>query len=169
MKTHFWNFAKNLSTNWSNFNTTQWLTSKPWLIIGELGDPIQKCIFHTNNTFSISIDGNARKYKWELMGEKQIMIHHNESIAELFNIYFYDNEFLILQKDETNKFAFLIDGQNSNRELQISFVKRTLEQKYSSDGGDKGGGPYISEFCKFCGQPDINHLGQCPRCMRKLI
>ncbi len=98
------------------------------------------------------------------------MIHHNDTQAEIFNIHFYDNEYLILQKDQTNEFAFLIDERRFNEKLQISIAKKNLEKRYSEiDGIEVGHDSYQSVNCWYCGQQDVNHLGQCPQCRQKLI
>lgn len=105
------------------------LTNQHWV---SFGNTISKTvyIFRTNNELIISTNGKVEKAKWELLGNKSLLIDKaNDSY--LFKHGFFDENVLALKVDSTEEYVVFInedkyDGELNSMESVIDF----LNQKY---------------------------------------
>jgi hypothetical protein len=86
-------------------------------------------IFRKNNELIITDSGIGRRCKWENMGDQRLLIEENR-VCKYYNVFF-DETFLILNRNNTNTYAFLINEKKLNqRFLALIQINEYLESKY---------------------------------------
>lgn len=108
---------------------------------------IKMCIFfRENGELLISLNGSVEKGRWEYLGNNSLLIDKKDK-SYLFKHVFFDKNILALKINGRNEYAFLVnenkfDGElNSfssvidflNREYLDSNIQRTIKAKYEID------------------------------------
>lgn len=106
------------------------LSNQHWVVIDELKTSKFVYIFRSNAELLISQNGKVEKGKWEYLGNNSLLIERkNESY--LFRHGFFDSNILALKVDGKNEFAFLVNENNYEGDLNsIEKVLDFLEKKY---------------------------------------
>lgn len=111
------------------------LTNQHWVVIDEIKDSKYVYIFRSNNELLISQNGIVEKAKWEYIGNNSLLIDRIEE-SYLFKQGFFDENILALKVDSKNEYAFLINENKYNGDLNsidhiIAFLKRKYIQPNS--------------------------------------
>lgn len=104
------------------------LTNQHWVVIDDIGNNKNIYIFRTNNELLISQNGKVEKAKWEYLGNNSLLIDKKEE-SFLFKHGFFDENILALKVDSKDEYAFLInenkyDGELNSLEKVIEFLTR---------------------------------------------
>jgi hypothetical protein len=101
-------------------------------------------IFRSNNDLLISTNGKVEKAKWEFLGNNSLLIDRKEE-SYLFKHGFLDENILALKVDSKDEYAFLInenkyDGELNSIDSIIDFLsKKYLEPQTRKNIADKTG------------------------------
>lgn len=106
------------------------ITSQHWIVLNELNKSKTVYIFRNNNELLISNNGKIEKAKWEYLGKNSLLIDRkNESL--LFKHGFLDENILALKLDGKNEYAFLVNENCFEKELNsIEKINQFLNEKY---------------------------------------
>ena len=106
------------------------LTNQHWVVIDEINNNKNVYIFRTNNDLLISQNGKVEKAKWEYLGYNTQLIDKKEE-SFLFKHGFFDENILALKVDSKNEYAFLINENKYDGELNsIERIIDFLTKKY---------------------------------------
>ena len=106
------------------------LTNQHWVVIDEINNNKNVYIFRTNNDLLISQNGKVEKAKWEYLGNNSLLIDKKEE-SFLFKHGFFDENILALKVDSKNEYAFLINENKYDGELNsIERIIDFLTKKY---------------------------------------
>jgi hypothetical protein len=106
------------------------LTNQHWVVIDEISNNKNVYIFRTNNELLISQNGKVEKAKWEYLGNNSLLIDKKDQ-SYLFKHGFFDENILALKVDSKNEYAFLINENKYEGELNsIEKVIDFLTRKY---------------------------------------
>ena len=106
------------------------LTNQHWVVIDEIDRVKNVYIFRKNNELLISSNGEVEKGRWEYLGNNSLLIDKKDK-SFLFKHGFFDENILALKIDGRNEYAFLINENKYNGELNsISRVLDFLNRKY---------------------------------------
>lgn len=106
------------------------LTNQHWVLIDDINNNKNVYIFRNNNDLLISKNGKVEKAKWEYLGNNSLLIDKKEEIFLLKN-GFFDENILALKVDNKNEYAFLINENKYDGELNsIERVIDFLTKKY---------------------------------------
>lgn len=106
------------------------LTNQHWVVIDDIDSIKNVYIFRTNNDLLISENGKVEKAKWEYLGNNSLLIDRKDE-SYLFKHGFFDENILALKVDSKNEYAFLINENKYNGELNsIDRVIDFLTRKY---------------------------------------
>jgi hypothetical protein len=106
------------------------ITNQHWIVLDELNKSKTVYIFRNNNELLISNNGKIEKAKWEYLGNNSLLIDQkNESF--LFKHGFLDENILALKLDGKNEYAFLVNENSFEKELNsIEKINQFLNEKY---------------------------------------
>lgn len=108
------------------------LTNQHWVVIDNISNNKNVYIFRANNDLLISQNGKVEKAKWEYLGNNSLLIDKKEE-SYLFKHGFFDENILALKVDSKDEYAFLInenkyDGELNSLDKVIDFLtKKYLE------------------------------------------
>ncbi len=106
------------------------LTNQHWVVIDEIGNNKNVYIFRTNNDLLISQNGKVEKAKWEYLGNNSLLIDKKDE-SYLFKHGFFDENILALKVDSKDEYAFLINENKYDGELNsLGKVLDFLTRKY---------------------------------------
>ena len=106
------------------------LTNQHWVVIDDISNNKNVYIFRTNNDLLISQNGKVEKAKWEYLGNNSLLIDKKDE-SYLFKHGFFDENILALKVDGKNEYAFLINENKYDGELNsIEKVIDFLTNKY---------------------------------------
>lgn len=114
------------------------LTNQHWVVIDEMSNNKNVYIFRTNNDLLISQNGKIEKARWEYLGNNSLLIDRKDE-SYLFKHGFFDENILALKVDSKDEYAFLInenkyDGELNSIERIIDFLtKKYLEPQTRMD------------------------------------
>ena len=111
------------------------LTNQHWVVIDDIGNNKNVYIFRTNNDLLISQNGKVEKAKWEYLGNNSLLIGKKEE-SYLFKHGFFDENILALKVDSRDEYAFLInenkyDGELNSLEKVIEFLTKKYLEPHS--------------------------------------
>lgn len=111
------------------------LTNQHWVVIDDIGNNKNVYIFRTNNDLLISQNGKVEKAKWEYLGNNSLLIDKKEE-SYLFKHGFFDENILALKVDSRDEYAFLInenkyDGELNSLEKVIEFLTKKYLEPHS--------------------------------------
>lgn len=101
------------------------LTNQHWVVIDDISNNKNVYIFRANNDLLISQNGKVEKAKWEYLGNNSLLIDKKDE-SYLFKHGFFDENILALKVDSKDEYAFLInenkyDGELNSLEKVIDF------------------------------------------------
>lgn len=108
------------------------LTNQHWVVIDDINNNKNVYIFRANNDLLISHNGKVAKAKWEYLGNNSLLIDKKDE-SYLFKHGFFDENILALKVDSKDEYAFLInenkyDGELNSLDKVIDFLtKKYLE------------------------------------------
>jgi hypothetical protein len=108
------------------------LTNQHWVVIDDISNNKNVYIFRANNDLLISQNGRVEKAKWEYLGNNSLLIDKKDE-SYLFKHGFFDENILALKVDSKDEYAFLInenkyDGELNSLDKVIDFLtKKYLE------------------------------------------
>jgi hypothetical protein len=106
------------------------LTNQHWVVVDEIKKIKNVYIFRKNNELLISTNGEVDKGKWEYLGNNSLLIDKNEK-SYLFKHGFFDENVLALKIDGKDEYAFLINENRYDSELNsFSRVIEFINKKY---------------------------------------
>jgi hypothetical protein len=105
------------------------LTNQHWVVIDEIEKNKNVYIFRNNNELLISSNGEVEKGRWEYLGNNSLLIDKKDK-SYLFKHGFFDKNILALKIDGRNEYAFLInenryDGELNSINRVIDFLNKT--------------------------------------------
>ena len=118
------------------------LTNQHWVVIDDISNSKNVYIFRANNDLLISQNGKVEKAKWEYLGNNSLLIDRKidrKDESYLFKHGFLDENILALKVDSKDEYAFLInenkyDGELNSIERIIDFLtKKYLEPQIRKD------------------------------------
>jgi hypothetical protein len=92
------------------------LTNQHWVVIDDINKNKNVYIFRTNNDLIISQNGKVEKARWEYLGNNSLLIDKKEE-SFLFKHGFFDENILALKVDSKNEYAFLINENKYNGDI----------------------------------------------------
>lgn len=106
------------------------LTNHHWVVVDEIKKIKNVYIFRKNNELLISTNGEVDRGKWEYLGNNSLLIDKNEK-SYLFKHGFFDENVLALKIDGKDEYAFLINENRYDTELNsFSRVIEFINKKY---------------------------------------
>jgi len=104
------------------------LTNQHWVVIDDISNNKNVYIFRANNDLLISQNGKVEKAKWEYLGNNALLIDKKDE-SYLFKHGFFDENILALKVDSKDEYAFLInenkyDGELNSLEKVIDFLTK---------------------------------------------
>lgn len=107
------------------------LTNQHWVIIDDISNKKNVYIFRANNDLLISQNGKVEKARWEYLGNNSLLIDRKDE-SYLFKHGFFDENILALKVDSKDEYAFLINENKYDYELNsIERVIDFLTKKYT--------------------------------------
>lgn len=105
------------------------LTNQHWVVVDDIINNKNVYIFRANNDLLISQNGKVEKAKWEYLGNNSLLIDRKDE-SYLFKHGFFDKNILALKVDSKEEYAFLInenkyDGDLNSIESVLYFLKKT--------------------------------------------
>lgn len=106
------------------------LTNKHWVVIDDISNNKNVYIFRTNSDLLLSHNGKVEKAKWEYLGNNSLLIDKKEE-SFLLKLGFFDENILAFKLDGKNEYAFLINENKYDDELNnIEKVADFLTKNY---------------------------------------
>jgi hypothetical protein len=106
------------------------LTNQHWVVIDDISNNKNVYIFRANNDLFISQNGKVEKAKWEYLGNNSLLIDRKDE-SYLFKHGFFDENILALKVDSKDEYAFLINENKYDGELNsIDRIIDFLTKKY---------------------------------------
>lgn len=106
------------------------LTNQHWVVIDDINNNKNVYIFRANNDLLISQNGKVEKAKWEYLGNNSLLIDKKDE-SYLFKHGFFDENILALKVDSKQEYAFLINENRYDGELNsLARVIDFLTKKY---------------------------------------
>jgi len=129
MKTYFSDVIPKFQRFSQKLDNLTLLTNQHWVVIDEIENSKNVYIFRKNNELLISQNGKVTKAKWEYLGNNSLLIEQ-ENESYLFKHGFFDENILALKIDSKNEYAFLVNENKFEEELNskeniIDFLSRT--------------------------------------------
>lgn len=105
-------------------------TNQHWVVIDDIDNTKNVYIFRQNNELLISQNGKVEKAKWEYLGNNSLLIDRKDE-SYLFKHGFFDENILALKIDSKDEYAFLVNENKFDKELNSSSnVIEFLSRKY---------------------------------------
>lgn len=105
------------------------LTNQHWVVMDEIDKTKNVYIFRKNNELLVSSNGEVEKGRWEYLGNNSLLIDKKDR-SYLFKHGFFDENVLALKIDGREEYAFLVnenkyDGELNSFKSVINFLNRT--------------------------------------------
>jgi hypothetical protein len=105
------------------------LTNQHWVVMDEIDKTKNVYIFRKNNELLVSSNGEVEKGRWEYLGNNSLLIDKKDK-SYLFKHGFFDENVLALKIDGIEEYAFLVNENKYDGELNsfarvIDFLNRT--------------------------------------------
>ena len=98
------------------------LCNKSWLIFNDCGDK-ELYVFQENGSLIASVNGNVTNAKWQYIPANKSLVVSFREQSVMFHPSFINNVIFALQQDGTERFAFMI-----NEEQSESFYPKSLKE-----------------------------------------
>ncbi|MCD8418818.1 hypothetical protein J2Q11_13895 [Tenacibaculum finnmarkense genomovar finnmarkense] len=130
MKTYFTDIIPKLQRFSQKLDNLTLLTNQHWVVVDEINTSKNVYIFRSDNSLLISQNGKVERANWEYLGNNSILIDKNNELF-LFKHGFFDENILALKIDGKDEYAFLVNENKYNGELNsIEKVFDFLNKKY---------------------------------------
>ena len=130
MKTYINNIIPRIKEFSERLDDVTILTEKHWVLVDEIMDSKTTYIFRSNNELLISKNGRVDKAKWELLGNKSLLIDVYDT-SYLFKHEFQDSNILALGLVSINEYAHFVNENEYDGELNsIENIYDFLTKKY---------------------------------------
>ena len=130
MQTYLSDIIPSLSRYSKQLNDETLLTSRHWVVIDEIANRKNIYIFRKNRDLLISTNGLVEKGTWDYLGNDKILIEQNGK-AFLFKHGFFEDDFLALKLDGGEEYAFLVNEQKFDENLNsVMSIHSFLTKKY---------------------------------------
>ena len=130
MQTYLSDIIPSISRFSKQLNDETLLTSRHWVVIEELENRKSIYIFRKNRDLLISTNGLVERGTWDSLGNDKILIEQNGK-AFLFRHGFFEDDFLALQLDGGDEYAFLVNEQRFDENLNsVLSIHSFLTKKY---------------------------------------
>lgn len=107
------------------------LTNQHWVVFDDIINNKITYIFRENNDLIISINGKAEIAKWEYIGNNSLLIKRNDGTNYVFKHGFFDENILALKIDSKEQYAFLVNENKYDGELNsLDRIVDFLNKKY---------------------------------------
>ena len=105
------------------------LTNQHWVVMDEIDKTKNVYIFRKNNELLVSSNGEVEKGRWEYLGNNSLLVDKKDR-SYLFKHGFFDENVLALKIDGREEYAFLVnenkyDGELNSFKSVINFLNRT--------------------------------------------
>lgn len=132
MKTYISDLIPKLQKFSQKLDNLTLLTNQHWVVVDTLSNNKNVYIFRANNELLISQNGKVEKARWEYLGNNSLLIDKKDE-SYLFKHGFFDSNILALKVDSKNEYAFLINENKYDGELNsIERIIDFLTSKYLS-------------------------------------
>lgn len=98
------------------------LCNKSWLIFNDCGDK-ELYVFQENGSLIASVNGNVTNAKWQYIPANKSLVVSFREQSFMFHPSFINNVIFALQQDGTERFAFMINEEQSD-----SFYPKSLKE-----------------------------------------
>ena len=106
------------------------LTNQHWVVMDEIDKCKNVYIFRANNELLVSSDGEVEKGRWEYLGNNSLLIDRKNK-SYLFKHGFFDENILALKIDGKNEYAFLVNENKYDGELDtLAKINGFLAKRY---------------------------------------
>ena len=130
MQTYISDIIPSISRYSKQLNDETLLTSRHWVVIDEIVNRKNIYIFRKNRDLLISTNGLVEKGTWDYLGNDKILIEQNGK-AFLFRHGFFEDDFLALKLDGGEEYAFLVNEQKIDENLNSGLsIHSFLTKKY---------------------------------------
>lgn len=130
MKTFISDLIPKLQSFSQKLDNLTLLTNQHWVVIDNINNNKNIYIFRTNNELLISQNGKVEKAKWEYLGNNSLLIDRKDE-SYLFKHGFFDENILALKVDSKDEYAFLVNENKYDGELNsIDRIIDFLTKKY---------------------------------------
>lgn len=130
MRTYFAGIISKIKQHSEKLDNLTLLTDNHWVVLDELTNSKYVYIFRSNNELLVAQNGKVVKGKWEYLGNNSLLIEQDNG-SYLFKHGFFDSSILALKVDGKDEFAFLINENQYEGELNsIDKVLSFLDTKY---------------------------------------
>lgn len=130
MKTYIFDLIPKLQRFSQKLDNLTLLTNQHWVVIDDIANNKNVYIFRTNNELLISQNGKVERAKWEYIGNNSLLIDKKDR-SYLFKHGFFDENILALKVDSKEEYAFLINENKFDGELNsLDKVFDFLKSKY---------------------------------------
>ena len=122
MRTYLLDILNRYNRFSENLDVKTILCNKSWLIFNDTGDK-ELYIFQENGSLIVSINGKVTNGTWQYISTNKSIILSFKGQAYMLHPSFFDKTIFALQQDGTNRYAFMIDEQQSQ-----SFQPKSLTE-----------------------------------------
>ncbi len=130
MKTYISDIIPRIQNFSQKLDNLALLTNQHWVVIDDIDNTKNVYIFRQNNELLISQNGKVEKAKWEYLGNNSLLIDRKDE-SYLFKHGFFDENILALKIDSKDEYAFLVNENKFDKELNSSSnVIEFLSRKY---------------------------------------
>lgn len=99
------------------------LCNRPWVVFNDSGDK-EVLIFNTDGSVLIAVNGVGIKRTWQwIAANKSLIINQPDDTIVMLHPEYFNNSVMVLNRDGTQEYAFLIDDNNRNE-----FAPKTLSE-----------------------------------------
>ena len=107
------------------------LLNHDWVLFNDTLESRTNYIFRKNEELIITEKGIGKRTKWQNIGNQRLLIEQHGMLLQ-FNVFF-DEIFLILNLNDTNTYAFLINENKLEKKFNHLFqINDYLDRKYIS-------------------------------------
>ena len=130
MLTYIKHIFTNLSYYSQKLDDETIFQNQKWINIDEIGIRKKLFIFRPENKLLVSVNGNVNRGLWEYIDSTTILIEIDDNPI-LLRHAFIDDEFLLLNQDNTENYALFIKENTRLKELNtIEQINFYLDNKY---------------------------------------
>ncbi|MCY7351551.1 MAG: hypothetical protein LH606_12945 [Cytophagaceae bacterium] len=113
------------------------LTNQHWVVVDEIDKVKTVYIFRANKELLISCNGQVEKGSWDYLGNSSLLIDKKDN-SYLFKHGFFDENILALKVDGKNEYAFLVNENKYEEEINtFKSVTEFLNKKYINSNAQK--------------------------------
>ena len=135
MQTYLSDIIPSISRYSKQLNDETLLTSRHWVVVEELENRKSIYIFRKNRDLLISTNGSVEKGTWDYLGNDKLLIE-KDGKAFLFRHGFFEDDFLALKIEGGDEYAFLVNENKYDENLNsVLSIHTFLTKKYIDSPG----------------------------------